>query len=105
MQTFYPTLGNQARRVAGPVPAMGQRAELTPDQQQTLEISAYIHDIGLVGVPRQLIKRWQESPRILERRRAAPWFTIIPILGQELAGFVHHLQSRRPHHPRPSRTF
>ncbi len=69
MRTFYPTLGNQARRVAALCQAMAAGAELSPEQKQTLEISAYIYDIGLIGVPRQLIKRWQESPESLERGR------------------------------------
>ena len=74
MQTFHPTLGNRARRVQALCQAMGKAAELSPAQQQILEISAAIHDIGLVGIPRQLIKRWEESPESLneaERRAGA----------------------------------
>ena len=104
MQTFYPTLGNRARRVLALCRSMGQRAELTPAQQQVLEISASIHDIGLIGLPRQLIKRWEESPEDLERSREA-LVHHHPILGQELAGFVHRLQSVGSDHPLPSRAF
>ncbi|MGD1085886.1 MAG: HD domain-containing phosphohydrolase [Verrucomicrobiota bacterium] len=103
MQTFYPTLGNRARRVQALSQAMGKAAELSSEQQQILEISASIHDIGLVGIPRQLIKKWDQSPesltddeRALVRRH--------PVFGQELAGFVHRLQSVgttiRSHHER-----
>jgi response regulator RpfG family c-di-GMP phosphodiesterase len=103
MQTFHPTLGNRARRVQALCRSMGARAELTPAQQQILEISASIHDIGLIGLPRQLIKRWEESPESLNEAEN----TLIhhhPILGQELAGFVDRLQSVgsiiRSHHER-----
>jgi response regulator RpfG family c-di-GMP phosphodiesterase len=103
MRTFYPTLGNQARRAAALCQAMAAGAELSPTQKQTLEISGYIYDIGLVGVPRQLIKRWQEAP---ERLTPAEWALIHqhPILGQELAAFVQHLTGVGPtirgHHER-----
>jgi response regulator RpfG family c-di-GMP phosphodiesterase len=103
MQTFHPTLGNCARRVQALCRSMGQGAELTPAQQQILEISAAIHDIGLIGLPRQLIKRWEETPQSLnEAERALVQHH--PVLGQELAGFVHRLQSVgsiiRSHHER-----
>jgi response regulator RpfG family c-di-GMP phosphodiesterase len=103
MQTFHPSLGNRARRVQALCQSMGQRADLTPAQRQVLEISASIHDIGLIGLPRQLIKRWEESPQSLnDAERALVHHH--PILGQELAGFVHRLQSVgsviRYHHER-----
>ena len=52
MQTFYPSLGNQARRVTELCRAIGQIAKLPPDEQRVLESAALLHDIGLVGVPR-----------------------------------------------------
>lgn len=95
MQTFYPTLGNQARRVFEICKAMATSLELPPEQAQTLEISAWIHDIGLVGVPRQLIKRWEHSPESLnEAERALVQHH--PILGEELARFAHHLREVGP---------
>ena len=103
MRTFYPTLGNQARRVAAMCQAMADGSGMSPAQKQTLEISGYIYDIGLVGVPRQLIKRWQEQPAGLSE---AEWALIRqhPILGQELAAFVQQLTAVGPtirgHHER-----
>jgi response regulator RpfG family c-di-GMP phosphodiesterase len=103
MQTFYPSLGNQARRVTELCRAIGQIAKLPPDEQRVLESAALLHDIGLVGVPRHIIRRWQEDPDSL----AAPERTLIeqhPILGQELATFVSHLNKVghiiRGHHER-----
>ena len=103
MQTFYPSLGNQARRVTELCRAMGQLAKLPPDDQRILESAALLHDIGLVGIPRHIIRRWQENPNSL----AEPERTLIeqhPILGQELATFVSHLdkvgQIIRAHHER-----
>jgi len=103
MQTFYPTLGNQARRVVELCKTMAKSMDLTPEERQTLEISAWIHDIGLVGVPRQLIKRWEESPAGLNVAERAV-VEHHPILGAELARFAHHLKEVGPtvraHHER-----
>jgi response regulator RpfG family c-di-GMP phosphodiesterase len=103
MQTFYPTLGNQARRTAAICAAMAQGAGLPDDQRQILEISALIHDIGLVGVPRQLIKRWEQLPNSLNAAETALVHQH-PILGEELASFSHQLRpvgpTIRAHHER-----
>ena len=103
MQTFYPTLGSQARRVFELCKAMADELKLPAQQRQTLEISAWLHDIGLVGVPRQLIKRWEQAPgNLTEAERAL--VRQHPVLGQELASFAHHLggvgATIRAHHER-----
>jgi response regulator RpfG family c-di-GMP phosphodiesterase len=103
MQTFYPMLGAQTRRVYQVCKAIGETLDLPPDQRQVLEISAWLHDVGLVGVPRRLIRRWQQHPSSLDEAER----TLIqqhPVLGQELAGFAHNLQTVgvviRSHHER-----
>jgi len=103
MQIFYPSLGNQARRTASICAAMAEGAALSEEQRQTLEIAALIHDIGLVGVPRQLIKRWETHPGSLNAAEQA-LINHHPILGQELASFAHQLRGVGPtirgHHER-----
>jgi response regulator RpfG family c-di-GMP phosphodiesterase len=90
MQTFYPLLGSQARRVHSICQAMARDLHLPHEQAQALEIAAWLHDIGLVGVPRSLIKRWLDAPDSLSE----PERSLLqhhPVLGQELAAFVHDL--------------
>ena len=103
MQTFYPTLGNHARRAFEVCRSMAEVLNLPPDQKQILEISAWLHDIGLIGVPRHIIRKWQSEPQNLDEAERA-LIEHHPILGQELAGFVHHLQGVgaiiRAHHER-----
>jgi response regulator RpfG family c-di-GMP phosphodiesterase len=103
METFYPTLGSQARRVHELCRAMGEIAKLAPGQQQALETAAWLHDVGFVGVPRQLIRRWEMSPRTLNGAELAVIHQH-PVLGQELVGFSHHLEGVgamiRTHHER-----
>jgi response regulator RpfG family c-di-GMP phosphodiesterase len=90
MQTFYPTLGNQARRVFQLCKAISQVLQLNSEDARALESSALLYDIGLVGVPRQIIKRWQEDPNSLTPAEKA-MIEQHPILGQELAAFGNKL--------------
>ncbi|MCS7090585.1 MAG: response regulator [Verrucomicrobiota bacterium] len=103
MQTFYPSLGSQARRVAALCKGMAQIAQLSLQDRRVLESSALLHDIGLVGVPRQIIRRWQDDPSSLNPAETA-LIEQHPILGQELAGFTSDLdqvgQIIRAHHER-----
>jgi len=103
METFHPSLGSQARRVYELCRAMGEGLDLPMEERQTLEVAAWLHDIGLVGVPRQLIKRWEESSAALTDAENAV-IQQHPVLGEELAGFVHPLKDVgaviRAHHER-----
>jgi response regulator RpfG family c-di-GMP phosphodiesterase len=103
MQTFYPSLGNQARRVSQLCKSIGQVLELSPDERRVLESSALLHDVGLVGVPRQIIRQWQDEPESLSPAEKA-LIEQHPILGQELAGFTSELvkvgEVIRAHHER-----
>lgn len=103
LQTFYPLLGAQARRAQEICRSMAASLQLTPEQVQTLEMAACLHDVGLIGVPRRLIKRWLRDPDSLTSDERA-LIEQHPVLGQELAGFVHQLEgvgaTIRAHHER-----
>jgi len=103
MQTFYPSLGNQARRVSQLCKSMAGVAKLSAEERRILDSAALLHDIGLVGVPRQIIRQWQEDPNSL----GDPERALIqqhPILGQELAVFGSDMdrvgEVIRAHHER-----
>jgi response regulator RpfG family c-di-GMP phosphodiesterase len=91
MQTFYPTLGTQARRVFSLCRAMAEVLHLPDDQRQSLEIAAWLHDIGLVGVPRGLIRKWQHEPATLADAERV-LMEQHPAMGEELADFVANLK-------------
>jgi response regulator RpfG family c-di-GMP phosphodiesterase len=86
MQTYYPTLGNQARRVAQLCRSMAEASKLSPEDRRILDSAALLHDIGLVGVPRHLIRKWEENPQALDDAERA-LIEQHPILSQELAVF------------------
>lgn len=90
MQTFYPSLGNQARRASQVCKAIATVLQLKAEERAVLESSALLHDIGLVGVPRKIIRRWQDDPDSLGQPERA-LIEQHPILGQELALFTSNL--------------
>jgi response regulator RpfG family c-di-GMP phosphodiesterase len=103
MQTFYPMLGTQSRRACELCDSFAESLGLPREDQEILHISALLHDIGLVGISRTLIKQWQRSPKSLsdaERRLIMQH----PILGQDLVGFIDNLEAVgtliRAHHER-----
>jgi response regulator RpfG family c-di-GMP phosphodiesterase len=103
IETYYPILGSQARRVHKICKGMMMDLQLSAEQAKIFELSAWMHDIGFVGVPRDLIKRWQRSPHTLgEAERAL--IEQHPVVGQELASFVNPLADVgviiRAHHER-----
>ena len=86
MQTFYPSLGNQSRRVSEICKSIVQFLKCTPEDRRILESSALLHDIGLVGVQRHIIRKWHEETVPLSAAEKA-LIEQHPILGQELAAF------------------
>lgn len=91
LQAFSPVLANQARRAHEVCKTLGASLQLTEESQKTLEIAALLHDIGLVGLDRQMIRKWQEEPeRLTEAERSA--LENHPMVGQELTGFVQNLE-------------
>jgi response regulator RpfG family c-di-GMP phosphodiesterase len=103
MEAFYPLLGQNARRVLAICQAMADSLKLPEDQRRVLEIGARLCDIGLVGVPRELIRKWKETPQVLSEEER----TIVelhPALGEELVAFVADLEAVGPtiraHHER-----
>lgn len=103
LQTFYPALGSQARRVHQICLALAETLHLSEEKRQILEFSAWLHDIGLVAIHRDVIRRWELSPEALSPDELKV-VQSHPILGQDLVQFVHHLQEVgtiiRSHHER-----
>jgi response regulator RpfG family c-di-GMP phosphodiesterase len=103
VQTFCPALGERSRRVAQLCLAMAQVAGLSSEERRALDSAALLHDIGLVGAPRSLIRRWQDNPQSLNHAERA-LIEQHPALGQELSAFGNGLEQVgvliRVHHER-----
>jgi response regulator RpfG family c-di-GMP phosphodiesterase len=69
LEAFEPSLGRQARQAATLCQAMAIAAGLTPEQCQILQLSASLYDLGLVGMSRPLVRRWQRGDPVGEDER------------------------------------
>jgi response regulator RpfG family c-di-GMP phosphodiesterase len=103
MEAFHPSLGVQARRVHSLCCVMAETLGLAESERHVLEISAWLHDIGFLAVPRRVIKVWEKTPDKLSETELET-VQQHPVLGQELARFVHDLADVglviRAHHER-----
>ncbi|HTS18832.1 MAG TPA: HD domain-containing phosphohydrolase [Verrucomicrobiae bacterium] len=103
MQVFHPNLGSDASRVRALCSAMAEDLKLPAEQRRVLEIGALLHDIGMLGMRRDLIDRWQKSPNELNDTEKTS-IQRHPVIGQELAGFTEDLKDVgiviRAHHER-----
>jgi response regulator RpfG family c-di-GMP phosphodiesterase len=91
LETFHPSLGVNARRVQALCTAIGQDLHLPVEQRHVLEISALLHDIGMIGMHRDLIHRWQGNPQALSDAEQS-LIRQHPIIGQELVTFADDLK-------------
>ncbi len=103
LRAFHPALGEQARRAVRIGRALAETVSLAPADRRTLETSACLHDLGLLGVPRPFIKTWLEDPKALTDAQRA-LIEQHPIVGQELADLTDPLGGAglaiRAHHER-----
>jgi len=103
MNTFYPLLGARTKAVVELCKKIAATDDLSFEDRRVLITSAWLHDIGLIGVPRQVLQKFFDRPRDC---RPEDWKIIQqhPIYGQTLAGFVDHLDAVgatiRGHHER-----
>lgn len=87
LETYYPTLGSQARRVVEICKAVATELDLSAGDRKSLEIAAWLHDLGLIGLPRAVVRQWELSPATLgEVDRVL--IEQHPLLGENLAQFV-----------------
>lgn len=62
IELFDPALGGHSKRVAVLAMKIGEQARMETNELQLMEISALLHDIGLVGLPRSILEK-DESVR------------------------------------------
>jgi response regulator RpfG family c-di-GMP phosphodiesterase len=92
LSTFDPVLGRQTRTVVSLCEAMTETANFTPEDKHVLIVSAWLHDIGLAGLPHEASRYNGTDPRKLPDEIGR----IVrdhPIYGQTLASFVDSLRS------------
>jgi response regulator RpfG family c-di-GMP phosphodiesterase len=103
INTFDPLLGKQTKAVVDLCRQMAHLDDFTPEEKHVLMASAWLHDIGLIGLDRGLVHRFFHKPQeVSEGDRAL--LREHPIYGQALAAFVDRLSAVgvtiRAHHER-----
>ncbi|MEY5010924.1 MAG: hypothetical protein RLZZ253_2063 [Verrucomicrobiota bacterium] len=103
LSIFHPHLGAKTKAVVHLCQQMAETGLFAPEQKHVLLVSAWLHDVGLTGLPRELATGNQQNPEAFpgDSRQI---LLEHPIYGQTLASFVDHLQAVgetvRTHHER-----
>lgn len=103
INTFYPLLGARTKAVVELCRKMTAAGDLSAEEKRVLVTSAWLHEIGLIGVKREVLHKLFNRPKECTNEE----WTLIrqhPIYGQTLAGFVDRLdgvgETIRSHHER-----
>jgi response regulator RpfG family c-di-GMP phosphodiesterase len=99
--TFYPLIGQHTKAVVDICRRMAETEHFTDEEKHVLTVSAWLHDIGLVGFQRDLLHKNFSHPETLTKDE----MTLLkshPAYGQTLASFVDDLravgETIRAHH-------
>lgn len=101
ISTFHPILGKQTKTIVNLCNLLCAADYLDESEKHVLKIASWLHNIGLIGIPRDIVNRSVQSPQLLDLHELA----IIknhPIYGQTFSGFVENLrlvgETIRAHH-------
>lgn len=103
LATYDPYLGGQTKAVVEIAGHMAGTDHFTDDERHALRTAAWLCDIGLIGVSRELLRAFRHEPgRLTEREREG--IQTHPIYSQTLASYVDPLplvaETVRAHHER-----
>lgn len=85
LQASHPLLGCRARRTQDVCHALATTLPLSPTDAASLELAAWLHDLGLLAAPYETVRRWLQQPDLLtDDERAA--IRLHPAAGQEMVG-------------------
>ncbi|MEO5961682.1 MAG: HD domain-containing phosphohydrolase [Opitutaceae bacterium] len=87
LTTYDPILGGQAKALVEFVMQMAATDKFTDQERHALRTSAWLCDLGLIGMPREMMRAFRsKSDQLTERERAM--LHSHPIYGQTLASLV-----------------
>jgi response regulator RpfG family c-di-GMP phosphodiesterase len=99
--TFYPLIGQHTKAVVEICRRMADTKHFSDDEKHVLIVSAWLHDIGLIGFDRDLLHKYFTHPSALSRDEMST-LKNHPAYGQTLASFVDELrtvgETIRAHH-------
>lgn len=103
LTTYDPLLGGQAKAMVEIAKKMAETEHFTDDERHVLTASAWLCDVGLIGVPRDLLRHFRNAPERLTERELTALHSH-PMYSQTLASFVDSRsavgETIRAHHER-----
>lgn len=103
IETFHPVLGRQTKTVATVCRQMAEVGHFSDQEKHVLTTSAWLNNIGMIGLPRGLVTKSLNSPDALSNAER-DLLRHHPIYGQTLASFIDDLrdvgETIRAHHER-----
>jgi response regulator RpfG family c-di-GMP phosphodiesterase len=83
LQASHPLLGCRARRTQEVCRAMASSLALSVADVASLEVAAWLHDIGMLAAPPEIVRRWlQQADQLTDDERAV--LRLHPVAGQEM---------------------
>jgi len=103
LTTYDPLRGGQTKAMVEIAKKMAESEHFSDEERHVLRASAWLCDLGLIGVPRELIRNFRTAPERLSERELSTIHSH-PIYSQTLASFVdsHSAvgETIRAHHER-----
>lgn len=103
IETFHPVLGRQTKAVVTICRKMAEIGPFSDQEKHVLMTSAWLNNIGMIGLPRALVTKSLNAPETLTPSEH-DLLRHHPIYGQTLASFVDDLrdvgETIRAHHER-----
>ncbi len=103
LTTYDPLLGGQTKAVVEIARKMAETEHFSDDERHVLRASAWLADLGLIGVDRELLRNFRTAPHRLSERELSTLHSH-PIYSQTLASFMDSRASVgetvRAHHER-----
>jgi response regulator RpfG family c-di-GMP phosphodiesterase len=87
LTTFDPILGGQARALLEFATKMAETDQFTDQERHALRAAAWLCDLGLIGVPREMLRAFRTNPDRLSERELAMLHNH-PVYSQTLAAMV-----------------
>jgi len=87
LTAYDPILGGQAKTLVEFASKMGETEHFSPAERTALQAAAWLCDLGLIGVPRELLRTFRSNPAGLSERERATMQNH-PVYSQTLAALV-----------------
>lgn len=90
IESYHPLLGKESASIVQLCQLMIDTGNFTPEEAQTLKVSAWLKNIGYVTIHRDLIHKYRSEPSLLTDEEISQ-IRNAPEVAQSMVSFVEHL--------------